>query len=252
MAHLVVGHVLSGEDSQHAGQLQGLGGVNVQHLCSGILGADGGGVNHTLHLDVVAVGAAAQHLAPHVGAEGPVTHAINVALLQLGVDLLFSPEDGGGEGNTLNDLLVAGAPADVAPDGLLDVGLGGIGVLVDEGLARHHHAGDTEAALDGAHLAEGVHKGLLLNLGQALYGEDGLTHRLLGGEDTGLDGLAVHHDGTGAAGAFAAPVLDGIEVQIVAQIAQQRLILLGGAEDAVYGKRIAHLWFLFPMQSRPR
>ena len=247
VAHLVVGHVLGGEDGQHPRQGQGLRGVDVQHPGPGVLGADGGGVDHAIQVQVVAVLPGAQHLAPHVGPEGPVAHAEGRALLQGRVDVLLPPEDGPGQGDALDDLLVAGAPAEVATDGLLDLRLGGVGVDVQQGLAGEHHAGDAEAALHRPHRPEGVDKGLLLLRGQALHRDDGLARRLFGGEDAGADGPAVHQDGAGAAGPLAAPVLDGGEAQLVPQVAEQGLLLVGGAGNAVDGKGIAlaHVGFLF-------
>ena len=233
VAHLVVGHVLGGEHRQHAGQGQGPGRVDVQHPGAGVLGAHGGGVDHALQLHVVHVLPAAQHLVPHVHAERALAHAVPVPLLQGGVRGSVAPQDGGGQGDALDDLLVAGAAADIAPDCLADLGLGGVGRLVDQGRTRHHHARDAEAALHGPHRAEGVDEGLLLPLRQALDGDDGLAHGPLGGQHAGLDRLVVHQDGAGAAGPLAAPVLDGGKVQVVPQVAQQGLFLLGGVQVTV-------------------
>ena len=238
VAHLVVGHVVGGEDGQHPRQSQSGGGVDVQHPGSGVLGADGGGVRHAVQVQIVAVLPPAQHLVAHVGAEGPRPHAVVLPLLQGGIDGRLPAEDGPGQGNALDDFLVAGAAAHVAPDGLFDLRLGGVGVLIQQGLARHYHAGDAEAALNRAHRAEGVDEGLPLGLREALHRHDLLACGPLGGQDAGLDGLAVHQDGAGAAGALAAPVLHRGQAQLVPQVAQQRLLLLRGAGDAVDHKGI--------------
>ena len=146
--------------------------------------------------------------------------------LQGGVHGPLPPQDGPGQGDALYDLLVPGAAAHIAPNGLLDLILGGNGILVQKGLAREDHTRDTKAALHRSHRAESVDKGLLLGLGEPLYGEDVLSHRLFCGQDTGPHGLSVHHDGTGAACPLAASVLHGGEMQVVPQIAQQRLSLI--------------------------
>ena len=49
---------------------------------------------------------------------------------------------------------------------------------------------------------------------------------------------SVHQDGAGAAGTLAAPVLHRGQAQLVPQVAQQRLLLLRGAGDAVDHKGI--------------
>ena len=184
--------------------------------------------------DVVAVLAVAEDLRAHVGAEGTLTDAELVALFKLGVNFSVAAQDGGREGDALDYLLVAGAAADVAAQGDLYLVLAGVRHLVYERLAGHDHARYAEAALDRAHLAEGIDKGLLLVVGQALDGDYAAAHGLLGREDAGLDGASVHNDGAGTAGALAAAVLDGLEVQIVAEIAQEGLVLRGAAGDAVY------------------
>ena len=201
-------------------------------------------MDHAREGHIVAVFSPAQHLVPHIGAEGPLPHPEAFSPLQGGVHGPLPPQDGPGQGDALYDLLVPGAAAHIAPNGLLDLILGGIGILVQKGLAREDHTRDTKAALHRPHRAESVDKGLLLGLGEPLYGEDVLSHRLFCGQDTGPHGLSVHHDGTGAACPLAASVLHGGEMQVVPQIAQQRLLLLGLPEDAVYrkGVRFTHVW----------
>ena len=120
--------------------------------------------------------------------------------------------DCGGELNALDDLLVARAAAHVAADGPPDLFLGGVRVLAHQGGAAHHHAGDAEATLHGAHGAEGVDERLLLLVGKALHGEDVLALGELGGHDAALGGNAVDDHGAGAAGALRAAVLHGGEM----------------------------------------
>ena len=69
-----------------------------------------------------------------------------------------------GQLNAVDDLAVAGAAAKVAPDGGANLLLRGVGVLVQQRLARHDHAGGAEAALDRAADPEGVHEGFLLKV----------------------------------------------------------------------------------------
>ena len=164
---------------------------------------------HAVQIQVVGVLPVSQHLGAHVGAEGPVPYPENIPPLQLRAGLDLPTEDGSGQGDALNDFLIAGTPADVPPDGLFNLGPGGAGLVVQKGLARQHHAGDAESALDRPHLAEGIDKRLPLRWPEALHGGDGLACAPPGAQDAALDRLAVRQDGTGTAGPLAAPVLDG-------------------------------------------
>ena len=96
--------------------------------------------------------------------------------------------------------------------------------------------GMQKAALHGAHGAKGVHEGLAHVLGQALDGHDVATGGKSSGQYARLDGRTVHVDGAGTARALGAAVLGGVNVQVVAQVAQQRFVLGRRALDAVNGK----------------
>ena len=239
VADLVDRHVLGAQDAHHAGQGLGLGGIDGEHAGARILGAHGAGIGQTRLIelvDVVEILALAEHLLAHVDTEGALAHAVVVAALQVLVDLLFAAEHRSGQRNALDDLLVAGAAADIAANGVLNLLLGGLGVLGDERRTRHDHAGDAKAALHGAHGAKGVHKGLAHVLGQALDGHDVATGGKSGGQHARLDGCTVHMDGAGATSTFGAAVLGGMDMQVVAQVAQQRFVLGRRALDAVNGK----------------
>ena len=239
VADLVDRHVLGAQDAHHTGQGLGLGGINGEHAGARILGAHGASIGQARLIelvDVVGILALAEHLLAHVDAEGALAHTVVVAALQVLVDLLFAAEHRSCQRNALDDLLVAGAAADVTANGVLDLLLGGLGVLSDERRARHDHAGDAKTALHGAHGTKGVHKGLAHVLGQALDGHDVATGGKSGGQYARLDGRTVHMDGAGAASAFGAAILGGMDMQVVAQVAQQRFILRRRALDAVNGK----------------
>ena len=238
MAHLVVGHVLRRQHAHHARKRQRRGGVDGQHPRPGVLRTHGGQVQHALHVDVVGIFAVAQHLLPHVHPEGPPAHAVVVALFRVRVDLRLAPQDGPGQPDAVDDLAVAGAAAEVAPDGVANLLLGGIGVFVQQRLARHDHARGAEAALHRPADPEGVDKGLLLEGRKALHRLDAPPIHLPGGHHAGLHRRAVHDDGAGAAGALAAAVLHGMQVQVVPKIAQQGLVLIGFPNHAVDGETI--------------
>ena len=231
VAHRVHRHVGGREHGEDARHGAGLLGVDPHHAGARVLGAHGarvGEVGEVALVDVIGVLAVAEHLAAHVHAEGALAHAVVVAALEVRVDALLAPQDRGREQDALDDLLVAGAAADVAADSHLDLVLSGVGHLVDEGRARHDHAGDAEAALHGAHRTEGVDEGLLLLVRQALHGHDVAAVGQARGEDARLGGTVVHEHGAGAARALGAAVLDGGEPEVVAQVAQERLV---GGDD---------------------
>ena len=203
MADLVDRHVLGAQDAHHTGQGLGLGGVDGEHAGARILGAHGAGVGQARLIelvDVVGILALTEHLLAHVDTEGALAHAVVIAALQVLVDLLFAAEHRSGQ----------------RANGVLDLFLGGLGVLGEERCARHDHAGDAKAALHGAHGAKGVHKGLAHVLGQALDGHDVAAGGKRGGQYARLDGRTVHVDGAGTARALGAAVLGGVNVQVVA------------------------------------
>lgn len=53
---------------------------------------------------------------------------------------------------------------------------------------------------------------------------------------TQTDRLSVYYDGAGTAGPLTAAVLYGIQLQIIAQVTEQRLVLFGALHLAVYCK----------------
>ena len=239
VADLVDRHVLGAQDAHHAGQGLGFGGIDGEHTGARVLGAHGAGIGQARLIelvDVVGILALTEHLLAHVDTEGALAHAVVVAALQVLVNLLFAAEHRSCQRNALDNLFVAGATADIAANGVLDLFLGGLGVLGDERRTRHDHAWDTKTALHGAHGAKGVHKGLAHVLGQALDGHDVAAGGKGGGQYAGLDGRTVHMDGAGTAGALGAAVLGGMDVQVVAQVAQQRFVLGRRVLDAVNGK----------------
>ena len=84
MADLVDRHVLGAQDTHHAGQGLGLGGIDGEHTGARVLGAHGAGVGQTRLIelvDVVGILALAEHLLAHVDTEGALAHAVVVAAL---------------------------------------------------------------------------------------------------------------------------------------------------------------------------
>ena len=198
--------------------------MNRQDPGPGIGGADGGGVQHAVHVHVVGINARSGDLLLHVhpghpGPQGPI-----------GGDLrhLSGPEQLRRQQDGVDDLHIAGTPADVVADGEGRLLPGGVWIPVQKGLGAHHHARDAEAALNRPGLAEGVCINLFFKVRQALYSEDALPLQLVRLGNARPGGLAVDQHCAGAAGPFAASVLHGGQPQIVPQEADQLLVFLHG------------------------
>lgn len=101
-----------------------------------------------------------------------------------------------------------------------------------------------KVALGVAAQCKGAVHGMTLGMKSERLGTRELAlHRTLeligskrGGQHARLDGRTVHMDGAGAASAFGAAILGGMDMQVVAQIAQQQFVLGCRALDAVNGK----------------
>src|SRR5207245_6121574 len=86
----------------------------------------------------------------------------------------------GGELHRLDDLLVAGAAAQVPADRIADLRLGRVGIRIQEGLSRYQHARSAVAALQAVRLAEAVlqHAHRAVGLRETLDGGDAVAVRL--------------------------------------------------------------------------
>ena len=247
MAHVdLAGNVLLGQHAHHTLQRLRLGGVDAQDSGAGILAAHRAAVAHAVHIHIVGVLAIAQHLLLHVQ---PVDAAAHLPVVGSGRGQLPLPENFRRQQDAVNDLHIAGAPADVVADGEGRLLPGGVGVHVQQPLGGDDHAGDAEAALHRARLAEGEGIHLLLPVAEALHRHDGLALQLVRLGNARLGGLAVDKHMAGAAGALAASVFHRGQVQRVPQIADELLILLDDNGLSVHGES-GHI-VLLPAAGRP-
>ena len=134
------------------------------------------------------------------------------------------PELVGGPQHRLDDVLVAGAAAQVAGQRPADVLLGGVGVLVEQGLGGHHHARGAEPALQAVLLPEALLQRVqLAGAGQALHRADLVPVGLDGEHGAGLDRAAVHqHRARAAVGGVAAHVRAGQPQSPADQVGEQQ------------------------------
>src|SRR5690606_1470448 len=129
-----------------------------------------------------------------------------------------SGRDASGVLDRLDDVLVAGAPADIAFEVLADLGLGGLRVVGQQGNGRHHHAGGAEAALQAMALAKRRLDGMeLVAFGQAFDRGDRAAIDLEGEYRAGFDRAAVDMDGAGAALGGVATLVGTGQAELLAQ-----------------------------------
>ncbi len=234
MAHIhLAGDVLLGSHADHAGQCLRLGGINGQNAGAGILAAHRAAVAHAVHIHIVGVLAIALYLLGHIQT---VNAAAHLPVIGGCFGKLSLPEDLRRQQDAVDDLHIAGAAADVVADGEGGLLAGGGGVCVQQSLGGDDHAGDAEAALHGAGLAEGEGVYLLFPVAEPLHSENALALQLVRLGDAGFGGLAVYEHMTGTAGALAAAVLYGGQMQRVPQITDQLLVLFYSDGLSVHGK----------------
>src|SRR5262249_28749292 len=117
----------------------------------------------------------------------------------------------------LDDVDVAGAPADIALDGLADLRFARVGIRIEEGLGRHQHPRRAVAALQCVRVAEGLLQRMqfailrepLDRLDRSAVGLDGEHH-------AALDRIAVVEDGARSAIAGVAAHVRAGEIEVVA------------------------------------
>jgi len=125
----------------------------------------------------------------------------------------------------LENLLIAGAPAEIPREGFADLIAGRVRVLVEERLGRDEIAGRTVAALRGAEIGERFLQRVKPAVdGQSLDGRHAAPAAFDAEHEAGQDRPIVEQDRAGATFAQLAPVLGAAEVQILTQHLQQRLV----------------------------
>ena len=233
---ILAGDVLGGQHGVDARHGQRLARVDGLDASARIFRADGGAIGHVGDVPVVGIFARAEDLFLDVE---PVDARADlpVVLARLRDDALalqLRRELHGGD-----DLHIARAAAVVVAQCVFDLFFVGVRVLIEQRLRADDHAGNAETALHGPGLAVGVGVELLFLVRQALDGQDVTAFERIGGRRAGPAGLAVDQNGTRAARALAASVLDARQVQLVAQIAQQ-LLIFGDIDFGSIDKKHSH------------
>src|ERR1051326_1539812 len=129
----------------------------------------------------------------------------------------------------IDDVLIAGAAADIAFDAVADLVVSRIGIALDDLFGGHDHARSAEAALGGVLVPEGILHGIEAAVfGESFDGEDIAAVGLDGEHGATLDGLAVHVDSASAAQrGFAADVGTG-ESNDIAEVVNEEQSWLDG------------------------
>ena len=127
-----------------------------------------------------------------------------------------------GEVHRVDDLLVPGAPAEVAGQRLADLVVVRVGLPLEQVRRRDEQPRRAEAALDRARREERVLQGMqCVRESERLDGADLPAVGLHRGDETRADGLAVEPDRAGAALALLARVLRARQPEIVPQHRQE-------------------------------
>src|SRR5258708_40259919 len=107
----------------------------------------------------------------------------------------------GGRGlHGVDDVLVAGAAAEVAFDAVPDLRFGGVRIALEDLFRGHDHAGSAKSALRAVLVPEGFLHGVEFAVdGESFDGEHLAPVGLDGKHGATFDRLAVHMDGAGAA-----------------------------------------------------
>ncbi len=153
-----------------------------------------------------------------------------------------------------DDLVVAGAAAQVARQPVADFALAGIGLAFEQRLGRDDEAGRAEAALQRPVLEElALDRMQFAALGNALDRCDRAALGLGGEHQAGADHLAVQHHGAGPAIARAAAFLRASQAKLEAQCVEQGFAWIGEelyliAIDRCRNENLAHA--MAPARSR--
>ena len=132
----------------------------------------------------------------------------------------------------IENLLIAGAAADIAAEPLLDLLAVGKRIGAKRRGRRHHHAGNAIAALAGAGLVESLlQHAQFAGMSERLDRLDRRALRLGHRQQARFHQHAIDEDRTRAALAGAAAFLVAGEIEIVADEIEQALMRLGAARD---------------------
>ena len=148
VAHLYLPrNVLCGIDSDHAFQRLSLLRVDRQYFCPGIFGTHCAAVDHAVKIDIVRIFSGSQHLFSGIDPLDCIAYQCNAAVVR---HREIFPEYSGAEKDSVDNLLIPCAPADVIADRGYHFQAGRIRVDINQAFCAHDHAGNTEAALNGA------------------------------------------------------------------------------------------------------
>src|SRR5467141_3456022 len=130
----------------------------------------------------------------------------------------------GGELHRLDDLLIAGAAAQVSADRIADLLFGRIRIRIQQSLGSDQHPWSAVAALQAVRLAEAVLQDAQrsVGFGETLDGGDAVAVRLHRVHEAGTHRLSVEHHRARAADAVLAADVRAGEVKVLAQPVHQR------------------------------
>ena len=150
--------------------------------------------------------------------------------------LFFASQNGCCSLDAVDDFLVTGAAAYIAPYGFLYFIFRRIRVSVNKSLSGHYHTRYAETALHRPRCSESIDKCFLFPQTETFYRDDIFARGPVRGENAGFYGAAVHNYGACAACSFRAAVLYRVQLEIIPEISEQRLLFVGSSFYSVYCK----------------
>ena len=172
---VVAGHIRSCEDTDDSRNGLRLFGVDAQNLRSRILRADRAAVQHPRNVHIVRIQTGSENLFRSINTLDAVADIMNTVFRQIhrAVSEHFRRQH-----DPVDDLLIAGAAADIRADRRRAVETRRIRILVDKPLCRDNHARDAEAALNRAGSPERVGINFLFAVGQTFYRNNFFSFKL--------------------------------------------------------------------------
>ena len=233
---LVAGDVLSGQHAQHTRMRRGRAEIHGLDERARMIAEFERAEFQALEANIIHITVLPQHQILRV----VLGQARTDAAADFGhFDFFFIADGFGGRRYGIDDLLIAGAAAEVRRQAFFDIGAAGLGIAFDERVRLHDDAGNAEAALHTALFDEGVGEDILPIFAQPLGGR----HRFAGdfshfcdaGEQRPVINL---HDAAAASRLRRAAILGRDDTQVLAQDIHQgavgvAIILLGFAVKGV-------------------
>lgn len=212
-----------GEDGDDAGEGEGGGRVNAVDASGGVRTADDGREVHVGKFDVVEISGGAGHHARVFFAFDPLADVSGrFGSYWAHSSLPFLYGRGGTDG--IYDVLIAGAAAEIAFQGVSNFGVGGVGIALDQLEGGHDHSRGAEATLQAVLFPEALLHRMKFAEGCDSFDRDDIATVALDGEHRArFDGESIDGDGAGTTErGFAAAVRAGEKKRVAEEMDEEK------------------------------